>query len=129
MEQTYKLSFRFYANMDLTHKARLVAGGNLDQNVPKHTAYSSVVLKKSVRLCFLLAGLNGLDVLSADIGNVHMNVKPRERCHVMVPDGLLFGGSAIGKKAQIVRALYRMKSSGAARCNMIASYLRYEIKF
>ena len=55
--------------------------------------------------------------------------KPREKCHVTITDGFLFGESAIGKRAQIVRALYGMKSSGAAWRDMIATYLKYEKKF
>ena len=119
----------FDVKMDLTRKARLVAGGHLNQDVPRHTTYSSVVSKESVRLCFLLAALNGLDVLSGDIGNAYLNAKPREKCYVIVADSLLFGEDAVGKRAQIVRALYGMKSSGAAWRDMIASYLRYEMKF
>ena len=58
-----------------------------------------------------------------------MNAKPREKCHVIITDALLFGEAAIGKKAQIVRALYGMKSSGAAWRDMISTYLKYEMGF
>ena len=119
----------FDVKMDLTRKARLVAGGHLNKEVPRHITYSSVVSKESVRLCFLLAALNGLDVLSSDIGNAYLNAKPREKCHVVVTDALLFGEAAIGKKAQIVRALYGMKSSGAAWRDMLSSYIKYEMGF
>ena len=106
--------FIFEVKMDLTRKARLVAGGHLNKNVPRHTTYSSVVSRESVRICFTLAALNNLDVLSADIGNAYLNAKPLERCHVTVTDDLLFGPAAKGRTAIICRALYGMKSSGNA---------------
>ena len=74
----------FDVNMDLTRKARLVAGGHLNKEVPRHIMYLSVVSKESVRLCFLLAALNGLDVLSSDIGNAYLNAKPRKECHIII---------------------------------------------
>ena len=72
--------------MDLTSKARIVAGGHLNKEVSKHITYSSVVTKESVRICFILSALNELDVLSGDIGNAYLNAKPREKCHVIVTD-------------------------------------------
>lgn len=119
----------FDVKMDLTRKARLVAGGHLNKEVSKHITYSSVVSKESVRICFMLAALNNLEVLSGDIGNAYLNAKPREKCHVIITDDLLFGPAAVGKKALIVRALYGMKSSGAAWRDMISSYLRRDMGF
>ena len=58
-----------------------------------------------------------------------LNAKPREKCHIIIEDDLIFGPLAIGKKAQIVRALYGMKSSGAAWHDMISSFLKYDMKF
>ena len=104
----------FEVKMDLNRKARLVAGGHLNKNVPRHTTYSSVVSRESVRICFMLAALNNLDVLSGDIGNAYLNTKPLEKCHVTITDDILFGPSARGKIAIISRALYGMKSSGNA---------------
>ena len=106
-----------------------MAGGHLNKGVPKTITYSSVVSKESVRICFMLAALNGLDILSGDIGNAYLNAKPRERCHVVITDELLFGPSAVGKTAIIVRALYGMKSSGAAWRDMISSFLKREMGF
>ena len=97
---------------DLQRKARLVAGGHLNRYVPKHITYSSVVSRESVRICFLLAALNDLDILAGDVGNAYLNARPLEKCYVKVTDPHLFGPSAVGKFALIVRALYGMKSSG-----------------
>ena len=104
--------FIFEVKMDLTRKARLVAGEHLNKDVPQHTTYSSVVSPESVRICFTLAALNGLDMLSADIGNAYLNAKPLEKCHVTITDDMLFGPTARGQTAIICRALYGMKSSG-----------------
>ena len=40
--------FIFEVKMDLTHEVRLIAGGHLNRNVPRHTTYSSVVSRESV---------------------------------------------------------------------------------
>ena len=97
--------------------------------VPKHTPYSSVVSCESVRICFLLAALNDQNVLSSDIGNASLNAKPLEKCYVIVQDAYLFGPSAIGKNALIVRALYVLKSSGDAWRLYLVNILRKELNF
>ena len=58
--------------MDLTRKARLVAGGDMT-GLPSSSTYSSMVTRKSMRIAFLSAGLNDLDVLACDIGNAYLN--------------------------------------------------------
>ena len=119
----------FDVKHDLTRKARLVAGGHLNKQVPSYVTYSSVVTKESIRLCFLLAALNDLEVTVGDIGNAYLNAKPREKCYVTITDSFLFGPSCVGRKAQIVRALYGMKSSGAAWRELFASVLHNILKF
>ena len=119
----------FVVKMDLTRKARLVAGGHLNRNVPKYTTYSSVVSRESVRIIFTLAALNNQDLLSGDISNAYLNAKPLERCHVIVKDDYLFGPSSVGRTALIVRALYGMKSSGNAWRLHLANILSSELGF
>ena len=121
--------FVFDVKHDLARKARLVAGGHLNKNVPSYLSYSSVISKETVRLCFMLAALNGLEVLVGDIGNAYLNAKPREKCYVTITDPFLFGPSSVGQNAQIVRALYGMKSSGAAWRDLFASVLHKELGF
>ena len=41
----------FDVKFDLTRKARLVAGGHRNKNIPAHATYSSVASRDSVRLC------------------------------------------------------------------------------
>ena len=98
----------FDIKMDLTRKARLVAGGHLT-DVPKESVYSSVVSRDSVRLAFMIAALNDLDIMSADIQNAYLEAPTTEK--VWTECGLEFGTDA-GKPALIVRALYGLRSSG-----------------
>jgi hypothetical protein len=60
---------------------------------------------------FLVAALNNLKVLSADIGNAYLNAPNREKVHATA--GKEFG-SRVGQTVIIVRALYGLKSAGAA---------------
>jgi hypothetical protein len=110
----------FDIKIDFTRKARLVAGGHLTQ-VPSHLTYSSVVSRESVRIMFLIAALNDLQVLSADIGNAYLNAPNREKVYAIA--GREFGSKA-GEVVIIVRALYGLKSAGAAWRSHLASNLQ-----
>jgi len=68
----------FDVKMNFTRKARFVAGGH-KTNPPACLTYSSVVSRDSVRIAFLLAALNDLDILTADIGNAYINANVREK--------------------------------------------------
>jgi hypothetical protein len=61
--QEIKCHIVFDVKMDFTRKARFVAGGHMTQPATSIT-YSSVVSRDSVRIAFLLAALNGLQVLA-----------------------------------------------------------------
>jgi hypothetical protein len=67
--------------MDLSRKARFVAGGHLDlTKAPASITYLSVVSHdSSVHIAFLLAALNDLDIISCDNGNVYLNAPCREK--------------------------------------------------
>jgi Reverse transcriptase (RNA-dependent DNA polymerase) len=71
----------FDVKMDLTRKARLVANGH-ETEVPTESTYSTVVARDSVRLAFLLAALNGLDVLAGDIQNAYINADSKENLYI-----------------------------------------------
>ena len=86
----------------------------MNKHVSSYVSYSNIFIKKSLGLCFFFAALNGLEVIVRDIGNANLNTKPRGKCYVAITDPYLFGSSTVGKKAQIVKALYGMKSSGTA---------------
>ena len=61
-----------------TRKARLVAGSHTTAT-PSSNKYSSVVFTESVRIVFLLAYLNELDIFACNIGNAYFNIKFREK--------------------------------------------------
>jgi len=101
----------FDVKMDFTRKARFVAGGHMT-NPPAEITYSSVVTRDSVRIAFMIAALNDIDILATDIGNAYLNADPREKVYTTA--GAEFGAELKGKYVLIVKALYGLKSSGAA---------------
>jgi hypothetical protein len=118
--QRIKCHMIFDIKMDnLTRKARFVAGGHTT-NKPESLTYSSVVSRESVRIAFLLAALNGLEVCTADVGNAYLNATCRERIWTLA--GPEFGSDS-GSVMIVKRALYGLKSSGAAWRALFASSL------
>jgi hypothetical protein len=115
----------FDVKLDFTRKTRLVAGGHVT-DPPSIITYASVVSRESVRIALLIAALNDLDVMGADISNAYLTAPTTERVWTVL--GAEWGADA-GRRAIIVRALYGLKSSGAAYRNHLASYLREELKF
>jgi hypothetical protein len=101
----------FDVKMDFTRKARFVAGGH-KTDPPTSVTYSSVVSRDSVRIAFLLAALNDLEILAADKGNAYLNADTREKVYFVAGDE--FGAHMKGRNVIIVKALYGLKSSGAA---------------
>ena len=111
----------FDVKIDLTRKARLVAGGH-QTDPPKDSTYSSVVSRDSVRIAFLLAALNDLDILAADVQNAYLNAETKEKVYTVA--GMEFGANKVGRPVLIVRALYGLKSSGARWRDHMATTLR-----
>jgi hypothetical protein len=106
---------------DFRRKARCVAGGH-KTDTPHAMTYASVVSRESVRIALTLAALNGLDVKMADIENAYMTAPITERVWIVL--GPEFGDDA-GKRALIVRALYGLKSAGAAFINHLAECMKH----
>jgi hypothetical protein len=94
---------------DGRRKCRLVAGGHRT-DPPKEDIYSGVVSMEAVRLGFILARMNGLQVCAGDVGNAFLYGKTREKVFVIA--GEEFGKDA-GKRMVIDRSLYGLKSSSA----------------
>jgi hypothetical protein len=115
----------FDIKLDFTRKARFVAGGHVT-DPPSSLTYSSVVARDSVRLAFLIAALNDLELLSADVDNAYLNAYTKEKVHTIC--GVEFGQNLVGRIAVITRALYGLKSSGAAWRSMFATTL-YDLDF
>ena len=100
-------------------KARYVADGHKTE-IPSSVTYSSVVSRESVRICLTIAALNGLDILTADIENAYLTAPCREKCWLRA--GPEFGSDE-GKVMIVKRALYGLKSSGAAFRSFLATRL------
>ena len=113
----------FDVKLDLTRKARLVAGGHRNKSVPSYTTFSTVASRDSIRIIFLVAALNGLDIMSADVGNAYLNAACREKVHVKCGKEL-FGTEHEGKYAVISRALYGLKTSGASWRHHLSAEIR-----
>jgi hypothetical protein len=106
----------------LQRKARYVAGGHTTE-APAAITYASVVSRESVRLGLLIAGLNGLSILSADIQNAYLTSPCQEKIYTVL--GPEFGPHRKGRRSLVVRALYGLKSAGASFRNHLASCLSH----
>ena len=109
--QHIKCHLVFDVKMDTyQYKARMVAGGHMTET-PASMTYASVVSRDSVRIALTMAALNGLQVKAGDIQNAYLTAPCKER--IVITCGPEFGEDE-GKTAKVVRALYGLKSSGAA---------------
>ena len=90
--------------------ARMVAGGNVT-DVPSSITYSYVASIDSVQILFMISALNDLKVLGCDIQTAYLTAPTREKIWTIA--GPEFG-SEKGYMMMVVRALYCLKSSGAA---------------
>ena len=94
----------------LVQKARYVASGNKTK-APSSITYSSIVSRDSVWIAFLVAALNDLNIMAADIGNVYLNAPCHEKVWLIA--GPEFGDEE-GSVFLIVHALYGLKSVGSS---------------
>ena len=87
---------------------------------PASLTYSTVVSCDSVRIILMIAALNGLEISSCDIQNAYLTAPCREKIYFIAGPEL---GSDQGKIMIIRRALYGLKSSGAAFWSFFAEIL------
>ena len=73
--------------------------------------YSTVVSWDSVCIILMIAALNGLKIFSCDIQNAYLTAPCKEKIYFIAGPEL---GSDQGKIMIVQRALYGLKSSGAA---------------
>jgi hypothetical protein len=111
--------------MDMTGKVRICARGD-QTDAPLSVTYASVITRESIRLGFLIAALNDLNVLSADVAGAYLNAPCAERVHTVL--GREFG-ELHGRTTIIVKALYGLKSAGYAWRTLLARTLREEMGF
>jgi hypothetical protein len=103
-----------------TRKARFVANGNETRDIESHHTYASVVTRESVRIAFLYAALNDLNVLGCDVSNAYLNAPCREK--IWVDAGAEFGSDQ-GAVMIVKKALYGLKSSGFSWKKMLTQNL------
>jgi Fe-S-cluster containining protein len=115
----------FDIKMDFTRKARICARGD-QTDPPASITYASVVRRESVRLGFLIAALNDLSVLSADVAGAYLNAPCAEKVHTIL--GPEFGDHE-GKIAVIKKALYGLRSAGFAWRSYCAEIMRTCLEF
>ena len=119
------LTIVFDVKMDFTRKARICARGD-QTDPPSSITYASVVTRESVRIGFLVAALNDLKVLSADVAGAYLNAPCAERVHTVL--GPEFGDNA-GKVAVIKKALYGLRSAGFAWRSYCEEIMRTSLEF
>jgi hypothetical protein len=76
------------------------------------------VSRESIKIAFLVAALNNLDLMSCDIGNAYLNATCREKIWFVA--GAECSPDLHGCVCKLVRALYGLKLSGAAWMAMFA---------
>ena len=116
----------FDVKMDFKRKASFVAGGHMTE-APNSLTYSSVVSRESVKIAFLIAALNDLDVMSCDIGNAYLNASCREKIWFVA--GPECGDELNGIPCKLVQALYGLKSSGAAWRALFSAFITNCLEF
>ena len=115
----------FDVKMDLTRKARYVAGGHLT-DPPSSQTYASVVSRETVRIAFLIAALNDLKILAGDIQNAYLNAYTKEKIFFRAGDEWKHDK---GKIVIITRALYGLKSSALMWRNHLADVIGNKLGF
>jgi hypothetical protein len=106
---------------DGRRKCRLVAGGHMTDPTSEEI-FSGVVGMESVRICFVLAKLNELEICDGDIGNAFLYGKTKEKVFIIA--GPEFGPKLQGKHLIISKALYGLKSSSARFHEHLSATLR-----
>ncbi len=104
---------------DFKRKAQLVAGGHKTET-PATITYASVVSRETVCIALMLAALNDLQMKVGDVLNAYITAPVKEKVWTML--GPEFGQDS-GRSAIIVRALYGLKSTGAAFRAHLASFM------
>ena len=112
--------------MDLTRKARFIAGGHMIAP-PSSMTYASVVSRERVRIAFLLAALNEIDILSGKIGNAYLNAYTTDKIYYRA--GPEWGPHLEGTVCAIIRALYGLKTSANTWSQALSQTLHKNLSF
>ncbi|KAL7463856.1 hypothetical protein ACHAXS_004207 [Conticribra weissflogii] len=105
---------------DFHRKVQLVSGGQI-MDVPPTIIHASVVSHETVLITLTMAVLNAFEVVAADILNMYITSLNKEKIWTLL--GPEFGKDK-GHNAIVVRALYGLKSAGAAFRRHLADCMR-----
>ena len=100
-----------------------MASNGHNTDAPASIKYSILVSRDIVRITLFIASLNDMDICTCDIGNTYINMKCREKLWTVA--GKYFGLSDRVSVTIIARALYGLKSRGAAWSAKLAEKLNY----
>ena len=114
------LYFAFDVKYDLRRKARLVAGGHAT-SPGAEDIYSGVVSIDNVRIALLLADLNNMQVVAADVGNAFLYGKTKEKLYSIA--GKEFGEYE-GCILIIDKSIYSLRTSTARLHEHLSANLR-----
>ena len=114
----------FDLKLDMTRKARYVAGGHLTQ-VPTQIIYSSVVSQETVRIGLLMEALNGLELIAGDIQNAFLEAPTKENIFFYAVNE---SKADEGRVVVVVQAIYGLKSSGLQFRKHLAKKLGNSLK-
>jgi hypothetical protein len=114
------LMFDVKMGKNFRRKARFVAGGHTTEVPESLITYSLVVSRDSVRIALTIAALNSLNVIACDIQNAFLTADCREKTWTIA--GSEFGSEA-GTIFIVKKALYGLKSAGAAIRSLLADTL------
>ena len=98
-----------------------MAGGHRTPDVAPEEVYSGVVSMETIRIVFVLAAINNLQVCAADISTAFLYGKTREKVYIIA--GKEFGEHQ-GKRMIIDKGLYGLKTSAARFHESLSSKLR-----
>ena len=107
---------------DFTHNVRCV----LDRHKTPDTEgskYAGVVSRESIRIVFLYAALNGLDIFAANIPNTYLQAPSSRKDYIICR--VEFGIENIGHVGLIHQALYGGKTAGKDFHNHFQSCMHY----
>jgi mitochondrial fission protein ELM1 len=97
--------------IDFIRMARFFAGGHVT-NPPSTQTYASVVSRESVRIAVLIASLNDMNVMSADVQGAYLKAPCYKKVYTVC--GQEFGTEFTRRTAVVVKALYGLKTSAYA---------------
>ena len=103
-------------------KVKLVLNEHKTPNTTGST-YAAVVSIESIRISFIYAALNFIDVFAADIHNAYLQDPYSQKEYIIC--GPEFDIENVGKATLIHRALYDRKSAGHKFRNHLRSCIRH----